>query len=82
MDIKNELVKANNPCGWAMKYLSVIGFGKAYFVEELAEKAEALNIIMEKYSEKADYEFPEVALKKVAVIKVEIEEITGKKSKD
>lgn len=82
VDVKTEVVKAKNPCGWSMKYLSVIGFGKASFVEDLAEKAEALNAIMEKYSGKDDYEFPEVALKKVAVIKIEIEEITGKKSKD
>ncbi|WP_017416639.1 pyridoxamine 5'-phosphate oxidase family protein [Clostridium tunisiense] len=82
VDVKTEVVKANNPCGWSMKYLSVIGFGKAYFVEDLVEKAEALNAIMEKYSGKADFKFPEAALKKVAVIKIEIEEITGKKSKD
>lgn len=81
VDMKNELVKADNPCGWSMKYLSVIGFGKAFFVEGLKEKAEALNTIMGKYSGKFDFHFPEAALRKVAVIKVEIEEITGKKSK-
>jgi nitroimidazol reductase NimA-like FMN-containing flavoprotein (pyridoxamine 5'-phosphate oxidase superfamily) len=81
VDIKNELVKADNPCSWSMKYLSVIGFGKAYFVEDINEKIQGLNIIMEKYSGKSDFQFPEGALKKVAVIKIEIEEITGKKSK-
>lgn len=82
VDIKNELVKSGNPCNWSMKYLSVIGYGKAHFIEDLNEKALGLNIIMQKYTGKEDFHFPEAALSKVAVMKVEIEEITGKKSLD
>ena len=81
VDIKNELVTADNPCNWSMKYYSVIGFGKALFIEDIEEKRKVLNIIMEKYSGKSDFQFPDIALNNLAVIKIEISEITGKKSR-
>ena len=82
VDIKNELIKSDNACNWGMKYYSVIGFGKAIFIEDINEKREALNIIMQKYNENdaKSFEYSEITLNKTAVIKVEITEITGKKS--
>ena len=62
-----------------MKYQSVIGFGKAIFVEELDDKRNALNLIMAQYSDH-QFEFPENKVKATAVIKVEIESMTGKQS--
>lgn len=81
VDVKNELVKAESPCNWTMKYYSVIGSGKATFVEDLNEKIAIMNIIMEKYSGRSDFQFPESALSSLAIIKITLEEITGKKSK-
>ncbi len=75
-----EVIKADEPCKWGMRYLSVIGTGQASLVEDLGEKEQALNIIMEKYSGRANFKFPVTALAKVAIIKIEIEEMTGKKS--
>jgi nitroimidazol reductase NimA-like FMN-containing flavoprotein (pyridoxamine 5'-phosphate oxidase superfamily) len=80
IDVDNELVRAENPCKWSMKYYSVIGFGKAFFLEDSREKRQALNIIMEHYAGKSSFEYPEMALDSVAVIKVEIDSITGKRS--
>ncbi len=82
VDIQNELIKSDNACNWGMKYYSVIGFGKAIFIEDINEKREALNIIMQKYNENdaKSFEYSEITLNKTAVIKVEITEITGKKS--
>ena len=62
-----------------MNYQSVIGFGKAVFVEDSDEKQKALTIIMAQYSEKR-FEFPENKLKATTVIKVEVESMTGKQS--
>jgi nitroimidazol reductase NimA-like FMN-containing flavoprotein (pyridoxamine 5'-phosphate oxidase superfamily) len=80
IEIDTELVAAENPCKWSMKYYSIIGFGKAFLVEDTEEKREALDIIAEHYSGKSSSEFPETALHNVAVIKVKIETMTGKKS--
>lgn len=80
VDINTELITKENPCNWSMKYYSVIGQGKACFIDDLKEKGDILNIIMEKYSGKSDFHFPDAALNNLAVIKVEISEIIGKKS--
>lgn len=79
VDVDQEVVKSETPCNWEMKYRSVIGFGKASFVDHLEEKRRALNIIMEHYSVDS-YEYPEDAINNVAIVKVEIESMTAKKS--
>jgi len=79
VDINHELVKAGKACDWGMKYKSVIGFGKAVFVEDVESKRKALDIIVQNYSEGV-FEYSEEDVKKTVVIKVEIESMTGKKS--
>ena len=78
-DLVGETAESQNACDWSMKYQSVIGFGKAVFVEDLDERRKALTIIMGQYSDRI-FEFPEHTLKVTAVIKVEIDSITGKSS--
>jgi hypothetical protein len=78
-DADTMAVPADTPCGWTMRYRSVIGYGIAGFVEDLGEKRAALDIIMRQYS-KGTHEYSDASLRKTAVIKVEIREISGKKS--
>ena len=79
VDIDQEVVETGTPCNWDMKYRSVIGSGKAFLVDALEEKRRALNIIVEHYSGDPD-EYPESAVRDLAIIKIEIESMTGKKS--
>jgi nitroimidazol reductase NimA-like FMN-containing flavoprotein (pyridoxamine 5'-phosphate oxidase superfamily) len=79
MDINTELVKGEKGCDWEIKYSSVIGFGSAEFVEDIREKKEALHILLEHYSDKK-YEFSEQSLAKVAIVKIQVESMTGKRS--
>ena len=44
MGINIEIVKGKSPCVWGMKYLSVIGFGRAFFIDNSEEKKKALNM--------------------------------------
>ncbi|MCZ7402012.1 MAG: pyridoxamine 5'-phosphate oxidase family protein [Candidatus Methanoperedens sp.] len=78
-DMYSGLLNSENPCDWDVKYLSVIGFGKASFIHDFDEKIKALNIIIEHYSD-SSYEFQKKFIDTVTIIKVEIETITGKKS--
>jgi uncharacterized protein len=79
MTVDMELVRAETPCKWSMKYYSVIGFGNAHFVEEPAAKRVALDLIMAHYSgEPGDY--PEELVEKVAIIRVDINAMTGRQS--
>jgi len=78
-DIDCELKSGDKPCSFSMKYRSVMGTGQASFVEDADAKHTALGIIMRHYSQGA-YTFPEASLGNIAVIKIAIREMTGKKS--
>jgi nitroimidazol reductase NimA-like FMN-containing flavoprotein (pyridoxamine 5'-phosphate oxidase superfamily) len=80
MDIDTEVVKGKSPCVWGMKYLSVIGFGRASFIDNSNEKKDVLNMLMEKYGGKGEQAYSEEVLQKVMIISVSIDKITGKKS--
>lgn len=78
-DVDYEPIKADNACEWGMKYESVIGFGKASFIDDVEAKRDALDIIMKHYSDGA-YTYPNTKLNNIRIIKVEIEHMTGKRS--
>jgi nitroimidazol reductase NimA-like FMN-containing flavoprotein (pyridoxamine 5'-phosphate oxidase superfamily) len=79
VDVDCELVKADKPCDWGMRYKSVIGFGKAVFIEDVESKHKALDIIMQQFSE-GSFEYSEETVNNTTIIKVEIESMTGKQS--
>ncbi len=75
----SEVVRAENPCKWGMRYRSVICSGKAYFVTDPREKRTGLNCIMNHYGS-YPHNFSEKELGNVCVIRIDIDEMTGKKS--
>ena len=76
-----ELKKSAIPCNWSAKYRSVIGFGKAYFVEDIEEKKSALNCLVQKYSDTSvEYEFSEGIVDTITIVRIKIACMTGKKS--
>jgi nitroimidazol reductase NimA-like FMN-containing flavoprotein (pyridoxamine 5'-phosphate oxidase superfamily) len=77
-DIDCEPIPSENACDWQMKYKSVIGFGKASLVTNIGEKIEALNIIMQQYTNQSKFQYSDSSLNKIAIIRVDIESITGK----
>jgi uncharacterized protein len=66
-------------CNWTMKYCSVMGTGKAYILESRDEKIEALRLIVGHYSA-GEYQFDPVEIDRVLIIKIVIDDLTGKKS--
>ncbi len=74
-----EVMPAEEVCQWAVKYQSVIAFGKAAVVESTEGKTRALAVIMRQYSNE-EFQFPRDTVEKTAVIKVDIESMTGKQS--
>ena len=79
LDTDCELKKGDKPCSFTMKYRSVMGYGKATFIDDIDAKRRAFGIIMKHYDE-GTFTFPDEALDKIAMIMIEIMEITGKKS--
>lgn len=77
--IVGDVVEAEKACDFEMKYQSVIGFGTASFLEDVDEKRQALDCIVKQYTPNK-FEYPPQMIKGIAVIKVDIEGITGKAS--
>ncbi len=72
-----ELVPAEAACSFSMKYRSVIASGKAVFLEGTEEKSFGLNAIMLQYTSR-EFVFPPQALEKIVVLRVDLEECSGK----
>ena len=81
MAVDLELVQADDPCDWAMKYRSVIGFGKASILDDAKEKSHGLNLVMSHYTQR-NFTFDEKSLAGVNIIRIDISQITGKQIKD
>jgi len=77
--IQSSVIEAEKACNWTCHYKSVIGSGKAYIIEDFDEKTAGLNAIMEHYGSE-NHSYPDSAVNKTAVIRIDIEEISGKKS--
>ncbi len=78
-DNDGEPIQSDKGCDWSVRYKSVIGYGKAQLLEDMDSKLRALDIIMKHYSEKS-FAYPEKTVEKTAVIRVDIETVTGKMS--
>lgn len=79
VDGDHELVLSDKACGFSMKYKSVVGFGKAYFISDSNEKKQALDIIMAHYS-KGDFDYSLEQIEKIFIFRIDIQSMTGKKS--
>jgi nitroimidazol reductase NimA-like FMN-containing flavoprotein (pyridoxamine 5'-phosphate oxidase superfamily) len=78
-DIDQEITKADRACQWGIKYRSVIGFGRAFFVADEQEKRRALDVIVAHYGgDPQDY--PKATLEKTMVVRIEIQSVTAKVS--
>jgi nitroimidazol reductase NimA-like FMN-containing flavoprotein (pyridoxamine 5'-phosphate oxidase superfamily) len=65
------------PCDCTTRYKSVIGWGTASFVERAEEKSVALAALNRKFGAK-EGPFPQAMLSRVAVIRIDIDRMTGK----
>lgn len=80
-EIDVELVPDEQACNFAMRYQTVIGFGTARLLEDEKEKMDALDVLMDHYSVSTSHEYRHKVFSKVAIIKIEIETMTGKRSR-
>ena len=64
-------------CSYRMKSKSVVAWGKVNFQENMPKKTEALNIIMEQYSDKI-FKYSDPAVRNVCIWEVPIDKVTCK----
>ena len=72
MDRKHEIVKAEIACDYSFLYQSIIGKGNLFIIEDKDEKIDALQYLMEHYTQKNDWQFSENELNKIVVIKMNV----------
>jgi len=64
---------------WSMKYRSVIGWGRATIIEDSEAKIQALNVLM-RHHKGPEGPYPQKVVDKVAIIRIDIDSLTGKRS--
>jgi len=79
VDLPDHIIRAERPCTWGIHYRSVIGFGRARFIEDTVEKKTGLNCIMQHYGCEP-HQFSDDAVRNVCVIRIDIDSMTGKKN--
>ena len=80
MDTTHQVLSADAACDFSYLYQSVMGKGSIAFVEDLEQKAAALNLIMGQYSGKSDWEFPAEMLKRTGLMRLEVEALSCKEN--
>ena len=77
----NRLTTGPDACGdWTMKYRSVTGFGRATLLENDEEKIPAMHVIMGQYTTRGPFELNPERVAQTMVIRIDIDEMTGKVS--
>jgi len=77
VDRYDTVTRHENPCMREMRYRSVIGFGRDYFVKDYDEKKKGLNCIMRHYGGGL-YQFSDDEIRNVCVIRIDIESMSEK----
>lgn len=78
ISIDHGIIESEIACDFEAKHRTVIGMGKATFVEDEAEKIKALDLIVANFSDRK-FQYPKTNLSHTAVIRIDIESVKGKK---
>ena len=78
LDTNHGVNAADTGCGFSFRFQSVIGTGEITFVKDLAEKKEALRMIVSNYSQRSDWTFTDAQAAGVTVLRLTVEEMACK----
>lgn len=74
----HEVLPGALGCEWNARFRSVIGHGRASFLESREEKLKALDALLGRFAP-GPFRYNEEVLSRTAVIRIEVERLTGKK---
>jgi len=79
IDCDTKLIEGEKPCDYGYEFKSIIGFGKIFILDTKDEKINGLNYLMKQQTGKdIKYDFYENELNNVIVLKMPVDEFTGK----
>jgi len=78
VDTNHNLISGDKACDYTMTFKSIVGYGNIEIVDEKNEKILALNKIMQHYTDKKVWEYPDRMLNATCILKLTVTEMTGK----
>ncbi|MFC1518029.1 pyridoxamine 5'-phosphate oxidase family protein [Candidatus Margulisiibacteriota bacterium] len=75
-----EIIRKEKACNFTSKYRSVVGNGKASILEGVEEKRAGLLVMVNQITGTKDWDIPNIAIDHMNILKIEIENMSGKKS--
>ncbi|MDR0768771.1 MAG: pyridoxamine 5'-phosphate oxidase family protein [Dysgonamonadaceae bacterium] len=78
ISVDHGVIESDSACDFEARHRTVIGFGKAIFVEDETERTAALKSIVKQFTDKT-FEFPKANLHATAIVRIDIDLIKGKK---
>ena len=72
------VVESRLACDFEANHRTVIGLGRAYFVEDDTEKIRALDLIVARFTGEK-FTYPKASLNSTLVVRIDIDSIKGKK---
>jgi len=79
-DCNVSIIPHEEACHWTATYESVIGEGVVSVVDDCADKAYALDLIMRKYGFQGAPMYSEAALGRVCVLRLDVQTVCGKRN--
>lgn len=80
VDEMGGIVRGESPCSFGTRYRSALAFGRARLVDDAAVRRLALSLLTDKYAGLCAAQWSDEQIEGVAVIAVDLERITGKRS--
>lgn len=80
IELDHKIINTGIPCNWSTSYKSIIGYGTALLLADREDKKKALEILIKHYSPETFYDFSKKMVDSVTIIKITIENMTGKQS--
>ena len=81
MDTNHKLIEKDSGCAYSYLFQSVMGRGRIELLQDSDEKIHGLKRVMEHYSDKTEWTFPEKMMNGTAVIKLTVTELSCKEHK-
>ncbi|OIO02583.1 MAG: 5-nitroimidazole antibiotic resistance protein [Desulfovibrionaceae bacterium CG1_02_65_16] len=78
ISVDHGVIESDMACDFEARHRTVIGFGRAEFVDDAAQKKAALDRIVARFTDKR-FDYPQANFKATAVVRIAIASLKGKR---
>ena len=81
LDTGYSILSGEKACDYTMDYRSVVGTGHVELIEDVEGKRYALNRLMDHYTQKSQWEYPDIMMKRTGAFRMVADTISAKEKK-